>query len=117
MNEPLSVNQDSLKNYYKAAYDVVRQYIPNTYVIMSNPLATDSKLLLSFVKGFDKVVLDVHYYNMFWDKFNGMNVQQNIDYIRNDRAGDLSGFSSSNALSFVGKITKSLLMLVSLYIS
>ncbi|RHN65397.1 putative glucan 1,3-beta-glucosidase [Medicago truncatula] len=105
MNEPLGVNQDSLKNYYKLAYDVVRKYIPNTYVIMSNPLATDSKLLLSFVKGFDKVVLDVHYYNMFWDKFNGMNVQQNIDFIRNDRAGDLSGFSSSNALSFVGEWT------------
>jgi len=102
MNEPLSVNLDSLKNYYKASYDVVRKYIPNTYVIMSNPLATDFKVLLSFVKGFDKVVLDVHYYNMYSDKFNGMSVQQNIDYIRNDRASDLSGVSSSNALSFVG---------------
>jgi hypothetical protein len=102
MNEPIGVNLDSLTKYYREAYDVVRKYIPNTYVIMSNPLATDSKLLLSFVKGFDKVVLDVHYYNMYSDKFNGMNVQQNIDYIRNDRAWDLSGVSSSNALSFVG---------------
>jgi hypothetical protein len=103
MNEPQGVNLDSLKKYYKAAYDVVRKYNPNAYVIMSNPLDADSKVLLSFVSGFNKVVLDVHYYNLYSDKFTNMNVQQNIDYIYNERASDLSGVSSSNALSFVGK--------------
>jgi len=103
MNEPQGVNLDSLKKYYKAAYDVVRKYNPEAYVIMSNPLDGDSKALLSFVSGFNKVVLDVHYYNLFWDRFNNMNVQQNIDFIRNERASDLGGVSSTNALTFVGK--------------
>lgn len=61
MNEPQGVNLDSLKKYYKEAYDAVRKYSPNAYVIMSNPLDADSKVLLSFVNGFNKVVLDVHY--------------------------------------------------------
>jgi hypothetical protein len=103
MNEPQGVNLDSLKKYYKEAYDAVRKYNPNAYVIMSNPLDADSKVLLSFVTGFNKVVLDVHYYNLYSDKFTNMNVQQNIHYINNERASDLSGVSSTNALSFVGK--------------
>ncbi|GAU16345.1 hypothetical protein TSUD_116940 [Trifolium subterraneum] len=100
MNEPQGVDLDSLKKYYKAAYDVVRKYNPNAYVIMSNPLGEDSKILLSFVNGFNKVVLDVRYYNLYIDKFSNMNVQQNIDYINNERASELSGVSSSNALTF-----------------
>ena len=103
MNEPQGVNLESLKKYYKEAYDAVRKHNPSAYVIMSNPLDADSKVLLSFVKGFDRVVIDVHYYNLYFSKFNNMTAQQNIDYIRNERASDLSGVSSSNALSFVGK--------------
>ncbi|PNX55095.1 glucan 1,3-beta-glucosidase, partial [Trifolium pratense] len=102
MNEPQGVDIDSLKKYYKAGYDAVRKYNQNAYVIMSNPLGVeDSKILLSFVSGFNNVVLDVHYYNLYTDNFNNMNVQQNIDYINNERASDLSGVSSTNALSFV----------------
>ncbi|XP_045823834.1 probable glucan 1,3-beta-glucosidase A [Trifolium pratense] len=106
MNEPQGVDIDSLKKYYKAGYDAVRKYNQNAYVIMSNPLGVeDSKILLSFVSGFNNVVLDVHYYNLYTDNFNNMNVQQNIDYINNERASDLSGVSSTNALSFVGEWT------------
>nr|KYP31419.1 Glucan 1,3-beta-glucosidase [Cajanus cajan] len=105
LNEPRGVNLESLKKYYKQAYDAVRKHNPNAYVIMSNPLDADSKVLLSFVEGFDNVVIDVHYYNLFWSNFNNMNVQQNIDFIRNDRASDLSGVSSTKALSFVGEWT------------
>ncbi|KAK2439832.1 putative glucan 1,3-beta-glucosidase A [Trifolium repens] len=105
MNEPQGVNLDSLKKYYKAGYDAVRKYSPNAYVIMSNPLDGNSKDLLSFVSGFNNVVLDVHYYNLFWDGFNNMNAQQHIDFIRNDRSSDLRGVSSTNALSFVGEWT------------
>ncbi|XP_027333412.1 probable glucan 1,3-beta-glucosidase A [Abrus precatorius] len=105
MNEPQGVNIDSLKKYYREAYDAVRKHSPSAYVIMSNPLDKDSKVLLSFVKDFDRVVLDVHYYNLFSSKFDDMNAQQNIDYIRNERASDLSGVSSTNALTFVGEWT------------
>ena len=103
MNEPVGVNLDSLKNYYRQAYDAVRKYSSSAYVIMSNPLDADSKVLLSFAGGFDRVVIDVHYYNLYSSNFNSMNAQQNIDYVRNERASDLSGVSSTKALSFVGK--------------
>jgi hypothetical protein len=116
MNEPQGVNLDSLKKYYTAAYDVVRKYNPNAYVIMSNPLGEDSKVLLSFVSGFNKVVLDVHYYNLYTDQFSNLNVQQNIDYINNERASELSGVSSTNALSFVG-MYKILANVIGLHIS
>ncbi|XP_020974775.1 glucan 1,3-beta-glucosidase-like [Arachis ipaensis] len=105
MNEPSGVNLDSLKNYYKQAYDAVRRYSQSAYVIMSNPLDHDSKVLLSFVQHFNNVVIDVHYYNLYSDYFNSQNTQQNIDFIRNQRASDLSGVSSTNALSFVGEWT------------
>ena len=103
MSGPRGVNLESLKKYYKEAYDAVRKHNSSAYVIMSNPLDADSKVLLSFVQDFDRVVIDVHYYNLFSSDFNRMNVQQNIDVIRNGRASDLSVVSSSNALSFVGK--------------
>lgn len=103
MNEPTGVNLDSLKNYYQRAYEAVRNHNPSAYVIMSNPLDADSKVLLSFAGGFDRVVIDVHYYNLFSSQFNNMTVQQNIDFIKNERVSDLSGVSSTKALTFVGK--------------
>ena len=93
MNEPKGVNLDILKKYYKEAYDAVRKHSSSAYAIMSNPLDADSKVILSFVKGFDRVVIDVHYYNLYSCKFNNMNAQQNIDFIRED----------PQMLSFVGK--------------
>ena len=104
MNEPQGVNLESLKKYYQAGYDAVRKYTSSAYVIMSNPLDRDSKVLLSFAGAFNGVVIDVHYYNLFSPKFNNMNVQQNVDYIKNQRASDLSSLTASNGpLIFVGK--------------
>ncbi|KAI4317238.1 hypothetical protein L6164_025127 [Bauhinia variegata] len=106
MNEPQGVNLDSLKNYYQQAYDAVRKHSTSAYVIMSNPLDKDSKVLLSFAGGFDRVVIDVHYYNLFSDTFKNKNAQWNIDHIRNERASDLRGVTTANGpLSFVGEWT------------
>ncbi|KAL1326957.1 hypothetical protein HN51_037067 [Arachis hypogaea] len=104
MNEPRRMDLGTLKKYYQAGYDVVRKHTSTAYVIMSNPLDRDSKSLLSFAGGFNRVVIDVHYYNLFDPKFNSMNVKQNIDYIRNQRASDLSSLTASNGpLIFVGE--------------
>ncbi|KAJ7945379.1 Glucan 1,3-beta-glucosidase [Quillaja saponaria] len=110
MNEPLApgVNLESLKKYYQVGYDAVRKYTSSAYVIMSNRLNTSNATeLLSFAgKGFDRVVIDVHYYNLFSDMFKNMNVQQNIDHVNNQRAAELSSVTSSNGpLSFVGEWT------------
>nr|ADD09589.1 unknown [Trifolium repens] len=104
MNEPYGVDLGSLKRYYQAGYEAVRKHTSSAYVIMSNPLDRDSKVLLQFARAFDRVVIDVHYYNLFWDKFSNMNVKQNIDYIRYNRASELSSLTSSNGpLIIVGE--------------
>ncbi|KAK7318574.1 hypothetical protein RJT34_03277 [Clitoria ternatea] len=104
MNEPQGVDLESLKRYYQAGYDAVRKHSSSAYVIMSNPLDRDSKVLLSFAGGFTGVAIDVHYYNLFSDRFSNMNVQQNIDYIKRQRASDITSLTSSNGpLIFVGE--------------
>ncbi|OMO56013.1 Glycoside hydrolase, family 5 [Corchorus capsularis] len=108
MNEPGApgVTFDALTKYYKAGYDAVRKHT-NAYVILSNRLGPiDSKELLAFASGLDRVVIDVHYYNLFSDSYKNMNVQQNIDFINNQRASDLGALTSANGpLVLVGEWT------------
>ncbi|GMN33691.1 hypothetical protein TIFTF001_004293 [Ficus carica] len=107
INEPLApgVNLDTLKRYYKAGYDAVRKYTSTAYVILSNRLgAADSRELLSFASGLNRVVIDVHYYSLYSDFFKSLTVQQHIDYIYNQRSSDLGAVTTSNGpLSFVGE--------------
>ncbi|XP_060674663.1 probable glucan 1,3-beta-glucosidase A [Ziziphus jujuba] len=109
MNEPVApgVSLETLKKYYQAGYDAVRKYTSSAYVILSNRLSADSKELLSFAGGLQtRVVIDVHYYNLYEGKFNNMNAQQNIDYINNDRSSQLGALTTSNGpLVFVGEWT------------
>lgn len=109
MNEPLApgVTLDNLKNYYQAGYDAVRKYTSSAYVILSNRLGpADPTELLSFAGNLNRAVIDVHYYNLFSDSFSKKDVQQNIDYINNQRASDLKTVTTSNGpLSFVGEWT------------
>ena len=105
MNEPVApgVTLDALTKYYKAGYDAVRKHT-SAYVILSNRLGpADSKELLSFASSLDCVVIDVHYYNLYDDKFKKMNVQLNINFINNQRSSDLSTLTLANdPLVFVG---------------
>ncbi|KDP46871.1 hypothetical protein JCGZ_24080 [Jatropha curcas] len=109
MNEPLApaVGLDTLKKYYKAGYDAVRKHTQCAYVILSNRIGpADPKELLSFASTLNRVVIDVHYYNLFSDMFSKLNAQQHIDYIYNQRSSDLSVVTSANGpLSFVGEWT------------
>ncbi|KAG0492900.1 hypothetical protein HPP92_006298 [Vanilla planifolia] len=106
INEPLApgVILDTLKRYYKAGYDVVRKYT-DAYVIMSNRLSiSDPTELVQFCSGFEKSVIDVHYYNLFSSIFDGMTVQQNINYVYHNRASTLGSLTMSNGpLIFVGE--------------
>ncbi|XP_078164721.1 putative glucan 1,3-beta-glucosidase A [Carex rostrata] len=108
ISEPLApkATLDSLKKYYQEGYNVVRKYTSNAYVIMSNRLSASSTELLQFASGFQKSVLDVHYYNLFTSEFTTMTVQQNIDYVNNNRSTDISTVSIANGpLVFVGEWT------------
>ncbi|GMI67910.1 hypothetical protein HRI_000460300 [Hibiscus trionum] len=109
MNEPLApgVTIDALTKYYKAGYDAVRKYTTNAYVILSARLGpADPKELYSLAGSMNRVAIDVHYYNLFSDTFKSMTVQENIDYINNQRASNLGYLISPNGpLVLVGEWT------------
>ncbi|KAK1290903.1 hypothetical protein QJS10_CPB18g01230 [Acorus calamus] len=68
INEPLApgVMLDSLTKYYRAGYNTVRKYTQSAYVIMPNRLGpADPKELFSVASGLSRVVINVHYYNLF----------------------------------------------------
>ncbi|KAJ1687177.1 hypothetical protein LUZ63_018567 [Rhynchospora breviuscula] len=109
INEPLApgVTLDSLKKYYQAGYNAVRKHTADAYVILSNRLGpADPTELLQFSKGLNKAVIDVHYYNLYTDTFRDMTVQQNIDYVNNNRPKELSTVMVADGpLVFVGEWT------------
>jgi len=108
LNEPLAPGADlsRLKKYYEDGHKTVRLYSSTTYVIMSNRLNIANQTeILQFVGSFDGAVLDVHYYNLFDSKFDSLTVEQNIDFVRNNRSSDLKAITNQNGrpLTFVGK--------------
>ncbi|GAB4861192.1 hypothetical protein Ancab_036349 [Ancistrocladus abbreviatus] len=112
INGPLApaVTHKMLHDYYKVGYHTVRKYSSDAYVVMSCRLGPADPREFYFMiqhDGFTKVGMDVHYYNLFSDSFNGMSAQQNIDYIYNQRAGDLGYLTQkpTDPLVFVGEWT------------
>ncbi|XP_077214111.1 putative glucan 1,3-beta-glucosidase A [Tasmannia lanceolata] len=107
INEPQSpgVSLKSLTKYYKAGYDAVRRHSSSAYVVMSNRQGpADPTELFPITNGLNGVVIDVHYYNLFYDIFNNMTVQQNIDFIYTNRSAQLNVVTTSNGpLTFVGE--------------
>ncbi|PKA59447.1 hypothetical protein AXF42_Ash016470 [Apostasia shenzhenica] len=108
INEPLApgVTLDRLKKYYKMGYSAVRKYT-NVHVIMSNRLSISNPMeLIQFASGFFGVVIDVHYYNLFSRMFEGMSVQQNINYVENNRSATIGSLMVANGpLIFIGEWT------------
>lgn len=106
INEPNAngVPLDTLEKYYRAGYNAVRKYTPDAYVILSNRLSGQPTELLQFASGLSGSVIDVHYYNLFSDVFKSLTVQQNIDFINNNRSTELAAITKANGpLVFVGK--------------
>ncbi|XP_039157339.1 probable glucan 1,3-beta-glucosidase A [Eucalyptus grandis] len=112
MNEPRApdVKLNDLIDYYRLGYEAVRRYTMDAYVILSNRLGPADPLeLFQFVRGLSRVVIDVHYYNLYDPKFKQWNLQQNIGYIYVDRENDLSKITQKRGpLSFVGEWTSAL---------
>ena len=98
INEPRApgASQESLNKYYKAGYEAVRKH-SNAYVVLSNRLGpADPREFLSLASGFMRSVIDVHYYNLFTSEFDGMTVQQNIDFVQTNRTSQLNHVTTSN---------------------
>ncbi|KAK4740860.1 hypothetical protein SAY87_024448 [Trapa incisa] len=106
INEPLApgVSLESLESYYSAGYKAVRRHSSTAFVILSNRLSSDSRELLPLASGLSGSVIDAHYYNLFSNVFDGMTVQQNIDFVSTNRTEDLNKITTSNGpLTFVGE--------------
>ncbi|CAD6204820.1 unnamed protein product [Miscanthus lutarioriparius] len=107
LNEPLApgATLSSLTKYYQDGYNAVRRHTSTAYVVMSNRLSADATELLQFAGGFSGAVLDVHYYNLFSSVFSSLTVEQNIDFVRNNRSSDLAAVTNQNGrpLTFVGE--------------
>ncbi|KAL4197536.1 hypothetical protein AMTRI_Chr04g188730 [Amborella trichopoda] len=107
INEPLSpgVSLETITKYYRAGYDAVRKHSPTAYVIMSNRLGpANSTELFPLANRLRHTVIDVHYYNLFSSEFDTMTVQQNIDFVYNNRSQQLNSITRANGpLTFVGE--------------
>ncbi|WOG99055.1 hypothetical protein DCAR_0418402 [Daucus carota subsp. sativus] len=106
LNEPTApgVSLDTVTKYYRDGHQVVRKHSSTTFVIMCNRLSADNTELLSLGSSLDRVVIDVHYYNLYADYFDRMTVQQHIDYVNNNRSAELSTVTTSNGpLTLVGE--------------
>uniref|UniRef100_A0A0D9XJ30 Uncharacterized protein n=1 Tax=Leersia perrieri TaxID=77586 RepID=A0A0D9XJ30_9ORYZ len=108
LNEPAQeVKFAALKKYYSAGYDAVNRQVKrdDVYVIMSARLMPDGPTeIIEFASGLKKCALDVHYYNLYESKFQTMNADQNINFVKGDRASQLKNLIRENGpLVFVGE--------------
>lgn len=107
INEPLAagVPLSALNKYYAAGYRAVRNRSPTVFVVMSNRIGSnDPKELFPLAGSLPGTAIDVHYYNLFADRFSNMTVQQNINYVTTNRSAELSNLTASNGpLTFVGE--------------
>ncbi|KAG0605565.1 hypothetical protein M758_9G069200 [Ceratodon purpureus] len=108
LNEPGAavVPLNVLEYYYKWGYSTVRKHTASAYVIMCQRIGGDFAELVNVLPA-DKVVLDIHFYNLFnTNLFGKTSAQWNIDYVYRDRLGLVKKLNTAgNALIFVGEWT------------
>ncbi|EEC66827.1 hypothetical protein OsI_33272 [Oryza sativa Indica Group] len=106
LNEPLApdVPVDTLAKYYQDAYNAVRKYTLQAYVILSTRMSGDPTEFLSVASSLFGAVIDVHYYNLYNSMFDIYTVEQNINFVRNNRSSDINTVTKQNVpLTFVGE--------------
>ncbi|GJV65210.1 probable glucan 1,3-beta-glucosidase A [Tanacetum coccineum] len=104
LNEPRApeVLRDKLIEYCEAGYEAVRRLALDKFVILSS--RNGGQELFEVAKGKSNVVIDVHYYNLYTDKFAHMTIEEHINYIQNDRVTELKSITNPNGpLIFVGE--------------
>ena len=108
LNEPGAavVPLNVLENYYKWGYTTVREHTVAAYVIMCQRIGGDFAELVNVLPA-DKVVLDIHFYNLFnTNLFGKTSAQWNIAYVYRDRLDLVKMLNTAgNALIFVGEFS------------
>ena len=105
LNEPVArfVPLPTLKSYYRLGYNRVRKY-SDAYVVLCQRLGADANEFVDLGNEFQNAILDLHYYNVFGSNFADLSVQENIDYINNNRRNEIESLNQNgNGLfTFVG---------------
>ena len=93
----------TLKSYYRRGYAIVRKY-SDTYVVLCQLLGLNASDFVDLGTEFQNAILDLHYYNAFGPNFAKFNVQNNIDYINNNRRNEIESLNQNGngLLTFVG---------------
>ena len=103
LNEPAHIKIETLQDYYKKAYQRVRQHSADSYIVI-NPLidpfesGTESHWT-SFMnpdQGFHKVAMDLHYYSCFGGPSDQSNADGAIGYINWDRKNQIADYAKKN---------------------
>ena len=106
LNEPqeADVPLDTLKDYYKRGYQIIRKYSADTYVVLCQLLGAKANAFVDLGTGFSNAILDLHYYNVFGSPFGTLSVQENIDYVNNTRRDEIESLNQdgNGLLTFIG---------------
>ena len=109
LNEPsaATVPLDVLVSYYKQGYQIVRKYSSTAYVILCQRIGNADPLeLIQANIGFQNIVVDLHFYNLFDNFFVNMSAVDNVEFIYKSRETQLQALNSANGpLVFIGKTT------------
>ena len=105
LNEPVArfVPLPTLKSYYRLGYNRVRKY-SDAYVVLCQRLGADASDFVDLGRDYQNAILDLHYYNVFGSNFADLSVQENIDYINNNRRNEIENLNQNGngLLTFVG---------------
>ncbi|KAI3860382.1 hypothetical protein MKW92_005927 [Papaver armeniacum] len=95
---------DKLLKYYNDGYDIVRKH-SSAYVIMSQVIGPgDPADIYKANTGKSKVVLDMHYYNLYDSYFENISTQENIDFLYRNRKSQMDSLNAADGpLVFIGE--------------
>jgi len=103
LNEPSWLNVSVMHDYYKRAYARIRQYSPNSHIVIS-PLSfpyesgTEAHWtgFMNPNQGYHNVSMDLHYYSCFGGPADKKNADEAIKYIKNDRKNQINYYKNKN---------------------
>ncbi len=101
LNEPNVVDMNVLQDYYKRAYARIRQYSPNSHIVL-NPRVFDSGIeeywtgFMNPYEGYHNVSMDLHYYSCFGGPPDQTNPDGAIGYIKWDRKYQIIEYMNNN---------------------
>jgi hypothetical protein len=103
LNEPAHIDIPKLQDYYKRAYERVRQHSKDAYIVLNpliNPFESGTEShwtgFMNPAQGYNNVAMDLHYYSCFGGPSDQSNADGAIAYAKNDRKNQISDYMKHN---------------------